>query len=248
MTTPSNEAPIDPKLCTLKDCPNGLFVYSGSYGFKTEYKTIDRAKGTWLSDAYVLESGEYFWGGAATATERENLIVTPVAISALDRRDEPKGMKCPQCGGDADNGHDRELPPNAYTCKKCSDEPKGLKSAEEALKLTLDQIVKPVIEAKDAEIAKVQDHNKWLQSELERYQKAGCVSVSERLKNQADTICVQSAEIAKLRGVVEKMREALRLIREFVKGRYVEGERGYQVEVIALDALAALRSADEVLE
>lgn len=29
--------------------------------------------------------------------------------------------KCPQCGGDADNGHDRCLPPSAYLCSKCSE-------------------------------------------------------------------------------------------------------------------------------
>lgn len=27
--------------------------------------------------------------------------------------------KCPQCGGDADNGHDRCYPPTAYLCSKC---------------------------------------------------------------------------------------------------------------------------------
>ena len=26
---------------------------------------------------------------------------------------------CPKCGGFADNGHDREYPPNAYLCTKC---------------------------------------------------------------------------------------------------------------------------------
>ncbi len=29
--------------------------------------------------------------------------------------------KCPQCGGHADNGHDRELPPNPYVCTKCEE-------------------------------------------------------------------------------------------------------------------------------
>jgi hypothetical protein len=28
--------------------------------------------------------------------------------------------KCPRCGGYADNGHDRECPPNVYLCSKCS--------------------------------------------------------------------------------------------------------------------------------
>ena len=27
--------------------------------------------------------------------------------------------RCPKCGGPADNGHDRELPPNPYHCTKC---------------------------------------------------------------------------------------------------------------------------------
>lgn len=30
--------------------------------------------------------------------------------------------KCPKCGGPADNGHDRCLPPNPYFCTKCSGE------------------------------------------------------------------------------------------------------------------------------
>lgn len=27
---------------------------------------------------------------------------------------------CPNCGGEADNGHDRCYPSNTYWCKKCS--------------------------------------------------------------------------------------------------------------------------------
>jgi hypothetical protein len=27
--------------------------------------------------------------------------------------------KCPRCGGPADNGHDRCLPPSPYICTKC---------------------------------------------------------------------------------------------------------------------------------
>ena len=29
--------------------------------------------------------------------------------------------KCPNCGGPADNGHDRCYPPNPYYCTKCED-------------------------------------------------------------------------------------------------------------------------------
>ena len=28
-------------------------------------------------------------------------------------------MKCPNCGGVADNGNDRCVPPNAYVCQRC---------------------------------------------------------------------------------------------------------------------------------
>jgi len=37
---------------------------------------------------------------------------------------EPDLSKCPKCGGPADNGHDRELPPNPYFCTKCTAERK----------------------------------------------------------------------------------------------------------------------------
>lgn len=29
--------------------------------------------------------------------------------------------RCPNCGGPADNGHDREAPPNPYWCSKCTE-------------------------------------------------------------------------------------------------------------------------------
>ena len=32
---------------------------------------------------------------------------------------DPDLSKCPMCGGPADNGHDRNLPPNPYLCTKC---------------------------------------------------------------------------------------------------------------------------------
>lgn len=35
--------------------------------------------------------------------------------------EEPDITKCPQCGGEADNGNDREVPPNPYLCTKCEE-------------------------------------------------------------------------------------------------------------------------------
>ena len=35
-------------------------------------------------------------------------------------RDEDLDLtKCPRCGGPADNGHDRCVPPSPYLCTKC---------------------------------------------------------------------------------------------------------------------------------
>jgi hypothetical protein len=65
---------------TLGECPPGLFRYNGILGFKSEYKTASLSRpGFWQSDAYVVESGEYFWGGVSDPTERELLEVEPVS-------------------------------------------------------------------------------------------------------------------------------------------------------------------------
>lgn len=37
----------------------------------------------------------------------------------IDDDYEPDLSKCPGCGGPADNGHDRCMPPNPYYCTKC---------------------------------------------------------------------------------------------------------------------------------
>lgn len=39
--------------------------------------------------------------------------------AALNPTSEPSLDKCPECGGPADNGHDRCYPPNPYCCTKC---------------------------------------------------------------------------------------------------------------------------------
>jgi len=61
--------------CRLDQCPPGLFIAGDCLGFKSEYRN---EKGT--CEAYVVASGEFFWGGAKTAEDREALIVTPVEV------------------------------------------------------------------------------------------------------------------------------------------------------------------------
>ena len=57
----------------LIDAPIGLFMSKeGVMCLKTEYIA------DWGVEAYIVSSGEIFWGGAKTAEERNNLEVTPV--------------------------------------------------------------------------------------------------------------------------------------------------------------------------
>lgn len=73
---------------TLRECPPGLFLFdadghTGCLGFKSEYMTESQSSpGVWQSDAYVVESGEYFWGGTSDPRAREALKVTPLDYDA----------------------------------------------------------------------------------------------------------------------------------------------------------------------
>lgn len=49
----------------------------------------------------------------------EEKPLTENTIYAPDHIPDTTKMVCPRCGGPADNGHDRCLPPNPYNCTKC---------------------------------------------------------------------------------------------------------------------------------
>lgn len=84
----------------LIDAPVGLFKHGKCLGLKTEYMINNRV------EAYVVESGEIFWGGVNTDEEVNNLLVTPIDPERL----RPKGRwelqeycwseawKCSVCG------------------------------------------------------------------------------------------------------------------------------------------------------
>ncbi len=71
-------------LVSLDECPEGLFLFNGTLCFKSEYHTQSQATGYPQCDAYVVASGEYFWGGASTAKERDALLVEPVAADTIE--------------------------------------------------------------------------------------------------------------------------------------------------------------------
>lgn len=74
----------------LSECPPGLFAFEGMLGFKSEYRSTNEHTGFAKTDAYVVDSGEYFWGGVSHEKDREDLMVIPVEIThagALRLRD-----------------------------------------------------------------------------------------------------------------------------------------------------------------
>lgn len=84
----------DDDLVSLADCPPGPFEFRASLGFKTEYgkKLVDENGANmpgdqmrWVvtnwPDAYCMDSGEVFWGGAKTHEERAKLMVRPVDVA-----------------------------------------------------------------------------------------------------------------------------------------------------------------------
>jgi hypothetical protein len=80
----------------LRECPPGPFRFGETLCFKTEYNMMETIghvevpgnEVMWIAgrnpDAYVLESGEVFWGGAKTHEARAELLVCPVELA--DRR------------------------------------------------------------------------------------------------------------------------------------------------------------------
>lgn len=71
------------EVCTLDECPPGLFMFNGIMGFKSEYTTTLDNPRRYQCDAYVVESGEYFHGGAKNTQERAALVVTPLRTGQL---------------------------------------------------------------------------------------------------------------------------------------------------------------------
>ena len=67
----------------LIDAPIGIFRFDGELVLKTEYKSKNKQSGKYIPDCYIVRTGEYFWGGAKTANELNNLDVEPVDFAEL---------------------------------------------------------------------------------------------------------------------------------------------------------------------
>jgi len=70
--------PESQTLVTLADCPIGLFRCGGELCLKTEYGSNEGR-----IDAYIVSSGEFFWGGTNKPMAQRQVMVEPVSEIAV---------------------------------------------------------------------------------------------------------------------------------------------------------------------
>lgn len=63
---------------SLAACPIGLFVFRDELCVKTEYGGNDGR-----IDAYIVSSGEFFWGGTVRAADQRNVMVRPAQVKPI---------------------------------------------------------------------------------------------------------------------------------------------------------------------
>lgn len=69
------------KRVMLHNCPVGLFLFGDTLAVMTEYSTSPSENARVSQrDAYIIESGEYFWGGTNSPEDRARLMVTPCNV------------------------------------------------------------------------------------------------------------------------------------------------------------------------
>lgn len=57
--------------------PGKLFKFGDTIGFKSEYRTGGAV------EAFIVGSGEMFWGGTDAAKEQRELMVEPIELKEL---------------------------------------------------------------------------------------------------------------------------------------------------------------------
>ena len=72
------------KLIPLRDYPKGLFISkNGVLCAKTEYG----------NEAYIVWSGEYFWGGAETKKAIGDVLILPISDKVVQKLEKKYGKR-----------------------------------------------------------------------------------------------------------------------------------------------------------
>lgn len=75
-----------------------------------------------------LDEGWQLHGGLVAASANGDIVAMQAVVFVCTNKQ--PGPKCPQCGGEPDNGFDRCVPPNPYLCTKCEQQPEPKKGTK----------------------------------------------------------------------------------------------------------------------
>jgi hypothetical protein len=105
--------------CVLREITRDFLTKSGMDGTGTFVIFMDRIVGE-IYRYYAMKSFAITADGELQIFNEGDTEKSIKRFSVTST--EPDLSKCPRCGGPADNGHDRCVPPNPYNCSKCEKE------------------------------------------------------------------------------------------------------------------------------
>ena len=79
-----------------------------------------------ISAKYAKDDRTIYWQICSIQYKALKDTLKQLERVSTEQRRTQNGNTCPGCGGPADNGHDRSIPPNPYYCTKCFPVEKGL--------------------------------------------------------------------------------------------------------------------------
>ena len=118
-----------------------------------------------------------------------------------------KTITCPKCGGEADNGQDREFPPNAYVCSKC-DKPEAVTMRSRAELF--------------ADVERYTSHLPACPVETWHSEYCEC-GLATSLKKLHDAIAASTQQLAEKDALIAQLEKALKMIRQNDKTEYDYG-------------------------
>ncbi len=113
---------------------------------------------------------ELFWMAERESSMKQESAKQQMGTVSPDMGTDPDITKCPGCGGDADNGYDRCLPPNPYYCMKCTEAFQNTLAKQSGItQPTTPGVIERLVAARDKAAAR---GNKHWQVEVHTYNQA----------------------------------------------------------------------------